>query len=442
MKVLGFSMDSSQVLQKKSFHLKNIFLFKLLEEILKYKLNKQTSKFYIFENKILSYIPGQIQYPQSCYDRPDQFFELIQSREQKPCNFQNDQITDLPDVKIQYQDIYEFLSQNTNCQQCLLAGWIKILEINNNSYEIQFLLFKLMGSFQYPQLTQENLCAIFIIIQLSTQINQIILTTQSYTLLVVNIDFSTNPYLKKVEFEVTNDIQLWHYLLVEKSDQFISITITFYQGYNQEKFSLEVVQFQMVQFKLLYGNIFQSKSNYLTLQLTGFQFFNCLDFNNLQINCHQTCKECYGPKKDDCLSCYEYSNRRYISEYQVLFVNIELLIRIMNVLIIKHYNQIKLIPSIITNPLITCLECILNPNLWIHTLLCQTSFLVHQDGSVTKYFNEENLQYVFAGDELRYCLNCNLKAPYDLIEAQLIFKNFCSASQSINKNCYLCMNIC
>ncbi|CAD8117347.1 unnamed protein product [Paramecium primaurelia] len=430
---------------------------------------EQASKFYLFENKLLSYFPGLIQILSKCsYDRPDQLFQLIQSRDQKPCICKNNQITDLPDVKIQNQDMYEFLSQNTNCQQFLLAGWIKILEINNNSNEFQFLLFKLMGNFQHPQLTQENLSAFQLLYKLSTQINQIILTTYSYTLPVVNIDFSTNPYLKKVQFEVTNDIQLWHYLLVEKSDQFISITIKFYQGYNQEKFSftLEVVQFQMVQFKLLYGNIFQSKSNYLTLQLTGFQLFNCLDFNNPYINCHPTCKECDGPTKDDCLSCYEDSNRRYISEYKVCIceygtidqnnecVNYQTLqlnkIEVQQLEKQCQYGFFEIdddcyqCPSRITIDMITCLECILNPKSWINTLFCQTSYLVHQNGSVAKNFSYENLQYIFTGDELKYCPNCdlNLKAPYDLIEASLIFKNFCTASQSINDGCYFCQDEC
>ncbi|CAD8213394.1 unnamed protein product [Paramecium pentaurelia] len=401
---------------------------------------EQTSKFYLFENKILSYFPGQIYYLQNCfYDIPDQFFELIQSRQQKPCNCKNNQITDLPHVKIQNQDIYEFLSQNTNCQQFHLAGWIKNLEINKISNEFQFLLFKLMGNFQHPQLIQENLCAFQLLYKLSTQINQIILTTYSYTLPVVNIDFSTNPYLKKVEFDVTNDIQLWHYILVEKSDQFISITITFYQGQTQEKFSLtqEVVQFQM-------------------------------DFNDLialiLIICRQVviqhAKNLMVQQK---MIVYHVMNFQIEDMYQNLkfvYVNMELLIRIMSVLIIKHYNQIKLKSSNLINNvnmgflklMMIALnginnykqQCIFNPKSWIHTLLCQTSLLVHQDGSVTKYFEDENLQYLFAGDELIYCPNCdlNVKAPYDLIEASLIVKNLCSVSQSINENCYLCINDC
>ncbi|CAD8113323.1 unnamed protein product [Paramecium primaurelia] len=222
----------------------------------------------------------------------------------------------------------------------------------------------------------------------------------------------------------------------------------------------------MVQLKLLYGNIFQSKSDYLDIQLAGFQIFNCPDFNNLQISCHPTCKECDGPTKDDCLSCYEFSNRRYISEFKVCIceygtidqnnecVNYQTLqlnkIEVQQLEKQCQYGFFEIdddcyqCPSRITIDMITCLECILNPKSWINTLFCQTSYLVHQNGSVAKNFSYENLQYIFTGDELKYCPNCdlNLKAPYDLIEASLIFKNFCTASQSINDGCYFCQDEC
>ncbi|CAD8082452.1 unnamed protein product [Paramecium primaurelia] len=279
----------------------------------------QNSPLYTYENRLLSYFPGQMYYFRHFFtDQPDYFLKIIEQNNEKQCFCQNSATIEIEDAIIQQQDQFQFLSQQLNCDKFLLSGWIKIKEINSYQDEFYYQLFKLSGNFLNSQLTQDNLSAFQLLYKISTLGNQIIIKSYSYTFPTVNIDFSNNLFLMTEKFDINCDIQLWHYIYIEKTQTSISISITFYQGFDQEQFNLnlQVNHFNMVQFKLLYGNILKSKSDYLIIQIIGFKFFNCPDINQPNINCHPTCKECDGPTKEDCLSCFETSNRRYLPDFK------------------------------------------------------------------------------------------------------------------------------
>ncbi|CAD8075937.1 unnamed protein product [Paramecium primaurelia] len=428
----------------------------------------QNSPFFRPENNQLSYFPGNIEYLFDCYFyEPDYFLGILQSNKNTQCLCQKSAILKIGDVIIQKLDQLQFVSQQINCQQFLFSSWIKIKEIYSQQDEFVYQLFKLSGNFQNPYMIQDNLCAFQLFYKFSSQGNQIIFKTYSYTFPSLNIDFSNNSFLKTEIFDIDCDIQLWHYILVQKFDTSISISITFYQNYDQMKLNknLEVKQYNMVQFKLLYGNILQSKSNYLEISIIDLKFINCPDNDQPQINCHPTCKECDGPTKEDCLSCFELSNRIYLPDFKeciceygtidqndqcIHFLNLNFIL-IQEIPLKKEclYGYFELndncfqCPSIINNNIITCLECVQNPSKWNQTLLCETILLTDKNGNITNYLTNQNLQYIQIGNDIQFCFGCDQKNPtynqFDQIESIFKFKRFC---QSLENDCYSCAEGC
>ncbi|CAD8178055.1 unnamed protein product [Paramecium pentaurelia] len=264
----------------------------------------QNSSLYTYENRLLSFFPGQMIYPLDFFtDKPENFLDIIEQNNENQCYCQNSAKTEIEDIIIQQQDQFQFYLNN-----------LINIKINLYSDEFYYQLFKLSGNFQFIiDIRQFQL-----LYKISSLGNQIIIKSYSYTFPTVNIDFSKNPFLKTQKFDINCDIQLWHYILIEKTETSISISITFYQGFDQEQFNLNILvnHFNMVQFKLLYGNTLKSKSDYLIIQIIGFKFLNCPDINQPNNNCHLTCKECDGPTKEDCLSCFELSNRRYLPDFK------------------------------------------------------------------------------------------------------------------------------
>ncbi|CAK71727.1 unnamed protein product (macronuclear) [Paramecium tetraurelia] len=362
------------------------------------------------------------------------------------------------------QIIYEFVSQQSNCQEFLFSGWIKIQEIYSSDDEFDFQFMRLSGNFQHQKLIGQNLCAFQLFYKISSSQNQIIITTYSYTFPAVDIDFSSNPFLKSEVIDVGSDIKLWHYLFVKKLENSILVSITFYKGFDKEEFNikLDVLQFNKVQFKLSYGNLLQSSSNYLTISIVGFQFFNCLGYEEPSASCHPTCQECDGPTKDDCLTCFQESNRSYLPDYKQCIceygtidmdnqcVSYEFLnLRLNQEKLLKEEckygffefeGDCQQCPSIINKNVITCLECVQNPKKWAQTLICQTTLYTDQEGNVSQQLQDDKKYYTFVGNDLQYCPDCKIivTPSYDLIEKLDQFKDFCLTSQSINENCYSC----
>ncbi|CAD8090423.1 unnamed protein product [Paramecium sonneborni] len=282
------------------------------------------------------------------------------------------------------------------------------------------------------------------------------------------MNFLNNPYLKTQTFDIEDqDIQLWHYILVEKIQNLISISIKLYKGFQQKEFNfnLDVMQFSMMQFKLSYGNILQSENNFLTIQILGFQILNCLDDSKPQVSCHPTCQECDGPRRNDCLSCFEQSHRRFLEDFRECIceygtidqndqcINYQTL---QFTLILEEPKQEKCkygffeyeddciqCPSIINNNLITCLECLQNPKQWTQTFLCDTNLFTNKNGNIAEYFQFIELKYFLLGNDLQYCSDCDVSnLNYNNVEQILEFKTFCKISQEINNECYFCGNGC
>ncbi|CAD8140559.1 unnamed protein product [Paramecium octaurelia] len=238
-------------------------------------------------------------------------------------------------------------------------------------------------------------------------------------------------------------------IFIKKLVNQIQVSIIFFKGFGKEELNinLDVAQFNQVQFKLSYGNIFQSKSNYLTIQIVGLQFLNCPDNNQPQIICHLTCLECDGPTKDDCLSCSKDQNRRYLPNFKQCICE-QGTIDLNNECVYYEVFKLKLAqekpfkeeckygffesegncfkcPSIINENVISCLECIQNPKIWAQTLICQTTLYTDEDGNVSQQLKDLEQQYVLVGSDLHYCPDCTtLSSTYDLVEKQNSLKIF------------------
>ncbi|CAD8215088.1 unnamed protein product [Paramecium octaurelia] len=98
----------------------------------------------------------------------------------------------------------------------------------------------------------------------------------------------------------------------------MDIQINFYDQYliHEYRHQIEVHQFQQTQFKLQFGNIQQSKSNYLLILIRNLFLLNCNQVFSEQ-NCHYSCQECDGPTNEDCLSCSKELKRIYLPEHKV-----------------------------------------------------------------------------------------------------------------------------
>ncbi|CAD8108653.1 unnamed protein product [Paramecium sonneborni] len=177
--------------------------FEFLSEENNYKLIiggdlkvSQNSPLFTFENRLLSYFPGDIEYISEGQLQEYDYFYLVEIHNNNECVCQSNQRTRIEDVLIEKKGLYEFISQESNCQEFLLSGWIKIQDIIQIEEELNYQLIRLSGNFQNLRLIDAYLCAFQLFYKLSSLRNQIIITTYSYTFPSVNMNFSNNPYLK------------------------------------------------------------------------------------------------------------------------------------------------------------------------------------------------------------------------------------------------------
>ncbi|CAD8105614.1 unnamed protein product [Paramecium sonneborni] len=158
----------------------------------------------------------------------------------------------------------------------------------------------------------------------------------------------TTSNIQHYLFQIPNsNIKLWHYLFVRKYYEYLN---NCYEGYQQEKFKFKKKQYNLVQFKLQNGHLFQSSSNYLNLQILSFQLQNCSNSEDQFIDFHATCNECEGPILNDCLSCFEYIN---ISS---VFLNMEQLIQ--NLFVLLNKTQIQ--QQLLKNQLLMVVNMVIN----------------------------------------------------------------------------------
>ncbi|CAD8176500.1 unnamed protein product [Paramecium pentaurelia] len=395
----------------------------------------------------------------------------FQFRSQCFCN-QNWQ-TDLINQELTWLDNIIFPSQYPNCNSFQLKTWIKITNIHQTSQEFQYQIIKLSANFENTQLTDDNLSTFQLFYKFNQLKTQLIFTTYSYTFPIVSINFQNDPFLIRKEFDLINDIKLWHYVQVILKDNQLTISIIFYGEFTHFDYKtiLTVNQFNLMKLKLQYGNILQSTNNYLTVKFVDSSFVNCVDNDViLELNCHFSCQECDGPTNQDCLSCSKESNRIYkpqqkscvcpyntiddqqckdFQSYNFIIVNEN----VNNQKCLQGYFQFEQkcikCPSIISNIITTCLECIYQPESWASDPFCKTNIFNDVQGTVTQFLQTQQQYYIFDGNEIiprqiqnSILINEDLINELELVSLQ--FRSLCFRSQSpqaiwrSEKECFNC----
>ncbi|CAK87942.1 unnamed protein product (macronuclear) [Paramecium tetraurelia] len=372
----------------------------------------------------------------------------------------------IADSDLDYLDYGTYISENLNCDSFFLSGWIRIQEIINldDGFEYQFI--KLGLNYENQKFSNLNLSPLTLSYKISSVTNKIIITTYSYTFPIVTLDFLDNPFLIITEFDVINDLTLWHNFQIQVKENKMNIQIKFLDKQNVYEFQESIIflQFKQNQFKLLYGNCQQLETNFLKIQIRDVTFTICEDLFTQQI-CHLSCQDCDGPTNRDCLSCPIDSNRSYLNEQKACICPIHTI----DVGICHSYQDSKLIilqqfqqwnqckygyfqynqecckcPSIIREDFITCLECLRNPGQWSKDPQCKTHIYVSPNGDIDKsFYDESNDHFVFDGiSSIQYCQYCentgidsieNLFSDFSVINEN--FKNLCFNELP---NCYKC----
>ncbi|CAD8123905.1 unnamed protein product [Paramecium sonneborni] len=350
-------------------------------------------------------------------------------------------------INIKNLDVNYYHIEFPNCNAFRLQSWVRLTNINIYNQQILYQLIKLCANFQNQILIDENLSAFQLFYKLTHSHNQLIVTTYSYTFPSVNMDFKNNPFIIKKEFDLNHNISKWHYLAVQKTETSIIIQIFFYEGLKQYSYVFEsqVYQFQNVQFQVIYGNILKCQ-NCLNVQMMEFSFNNCVYQTPFKNECHNNCKECDGPTKSDCLSCWQSSNRIYQEEFkqcicpygtidfgdQCYDYNIEQL-NLDNQNLenskcpysyFENDGQCVRCPSIIQDLQVTCIECLINPKGWINNPYCEYDYISNNILSPFQQIQQVKTYYLFDGNDLILCNNC--ENSYDL------FQDYISTTK---KNC-------
>ncbi|CAD8209612.1 unnamed protein product [Paramecium octaurelia] len=383
----------------------------------------------------LSYFPGRMIYlsPVSfdiSYKCQSSFLQPLIISNQKLCKCFSSTIKTIPDTIIQKLDHSQFISETINCDSYYFQSWIRIKERKVFIEDIYYQLIKISSNIQNPKLVDENLSTFQLFYKLKGKNNQIIITTYSYTLPTVNVNFVDTPYLITKIFDLDVNIQLWHFVRVIKSQKSIQIKIHFYNVYEIHQYDFESIvnQFSQVQFKLQYGNLRQTL-NYLTFELISMMFFNCETNQDSLNSCHYSCKDCDGPTKYDCLSCDETQTRIYLEEYKACicaYGTIDSDQQCINyqtygVNIVKGFQEMFYCsygyfefegncwqcPSTIRNNLITCIDCVMNPKTWIKNPYCSFDFVTDNTQSPYQKLDYNRIYYTFDGSHLKVCELCD-----------------------------------
>ncbi|CAD8144097.1 unnamed protein product [Paramecium pentaurelia] len=393
------------------------------------------------------------------------YFKQSSIRVNFKCNCLKNSQPKLQDQDIIFLDKKTFISENINCDSFILSGWYKINAIHQVDDKFTYQFLKLMANFETEQLSNSNLAPFQLFYKISPYSNKLIITTYSYKFPSITLDFTNNlnTFIINQEFELNHKITLWHSLFVNLVQDKINIQIKYFDSYDVYEYSVSfnVKQFHNVQYKLLYGNLMKFFNNYLDIQTRNQLFFNCQQKIEQQ-NCHYTCLECDGPTQTDCLQCSEISKRIYLPQYKTCICPYDYLDDQINQNCISHTN-LKLIvtslpnfnlcqfgyfesdetchkcPSIISDKLITCLECIKNVKGWSQNPYCQTTIYINPNGNTAQtILEEEQLQYIYDGQISQICRYCN-KYPISNIDSTfyiyelilLKFKAFCQLNRWI-----------
>ncbi|CAD8099977.1 unnamed protein product [Paramecium sonneborni] len=404
---------------------------------------------YSLETSKLSFFPGEF------YQLSPQFLDKYQY-----CSFQSIISNSLsleieeicfiniqqpqPTINVQELEINYYISQFQNINTFALQSWIRLTKINSFQEQIRYQLIKLCANFQNPQMINDNLSAFQLFYKLSKNQNQLIITTYSLIFPSVKLDLSNNPFLITKSFDINHNISLWHHLFVQKSETQILVKIIFYEEFQiyQYQFQSEIIQFQFVQFQLIYGNLLQCQ-NCLNVEMRKLEFFNCAEqFIPENNQCHNNCNQCDGPTKSDCLSyflqkstnhvfvhsTYDYEDQCY--SFQLLKLNLkknELEHKKCEFGYFEFDENCWRCPSKLLINLVTCIECLINPKDWINYAYCEKYYFSETIQSPFQLKNEIQEFYVFDGRDLKLCEECQNQGNIyqDYISTHTYFRNFC-----------------
>ncbi|CAK63537.1 unnamed protein product (macronuclear) [Paramecium tetraurelia] len=345
-----------------------------------------------------------------------------------------------------------FASENRNCDGFSLEAWIRISDFRQEDQQFIYQLIKISANFENNYAKNENLSAFQLFYEFSNSQIKLLVTTYSYTLPLVDYDFEKSGFLLSKDWSI-NNIKLWHFLYVSLDQNILKVSITFFQGLEQtlHETQFQVNHFHEVQFKLQYGNLLQSATNYLTGALKNLRFSNAASDDNIITGCHYSCQECEGPTYKDCLSCSEESKRVYLEQYKVcvcpnnyideqeckgmesynLFLNSGFEQDSTSNCRQGYFNQDQFClkcPSLIKDSLMTCLECIQNPKGWHNDPYCQTNLYIDDLGSPAQYkVDKFKTYYIFDGMEIK-------PSQKDFIEDQDQIERIYQDFEITNKN--------
>ncbi|CAD8193801.1 unnamed protein product [Paramecium octaurelia] len=416
-----------------------------------------------------SYFPGklikvQFQFEVISVDEDQELLARSSFIPYEQCVCQINDILVQDDFSINGLENQIFTSQNINCNSFQLSGWLKITDIIQNSDAFTYQFITLSSNFQ-NQLGDKNLSPFTLSYKISQIKNQIIVTTYSYTFPSVTISFSDDPFLITKELDLINTLILWQQINIQLLNDQLIVNIKFYEGHDIYEYNIQqqVNQFKCTRYKIQYGNILQSATNYLKIVAKSIGFNNCNTIDTLQ-TCHYSCQECDGPTQYNCLSCSIESQRIYLPDFKACICPFDTI----DETTCKSYidsnlhvsNERKVMPkckygyfeyedscfrcpTIINDQLVTCLECLQNPQEWSKDSYCEYDLFISKSGEVANYvWRGFSYYYIFDGNELIICKKCVTTPSFlaeDLqIEEVLGPKNLGIICQIMVDNCADC----
>ncbi|CAD8108643.1 unnamed protein product [Paramecium sonneborni] len=344
----------------------------------------------------------------------------------------------IQDFNLNFFDIKIYGSQNINSDTFTFVGWFRIKEIHQVDDEFTFQFFKITPNIEIEKFLNPNLAPFQLFYRVSYQNYFIIFTTYSYNFPSVALDFdsSDNNFLLTREFQIHHSIFIWHKLFVSFRSNQILIEIKFYESFQiyEYSYTYNVNQFKNIQFKLLFGNLLKQK-NYFNIETRKKIFLNCDDFIEQQ-NCDYSCEDCDGPTRTNCLSCSILSQRIYLKEQKACICPFNYLDDQINSKCKSNFDQKIQInslqkenecefgyfefedfcyacPQIISNKLISCLDCIQNVKGWYQNLTCSTTAYIDPNGKTAQTTSYSKQYYSYDGSEFFLCRYCNEQSSFD-----------------------------
>ncbi|CAD8167816.1 unnamed protein product [Paramecium octaurelia] len=274
------------------------------------ELIKQGTIFSLYPGQLILYNKEMQRIPQD-YDFRLQFTEFYKEIEICACVIDYDIAKS--NVHLLLLDQQTKVLQNMNCNSYVLAGWLQISQVHQDSEQFVYQFMKI--STNVDGIQDENLATFQFFYQISPVQNKIIITTYKYNFPSVTQDFWSNPFIIRRELLIQNAITSWQYIYVNLQENVLDFSIIFYEAQNTQSYetSIDVKQFHNYQLKITYGNIQQTKLDYLDVIVRDLLFINCVQ-DLKQQKCHYSCQECDGPTKYNCLTCSAESKRIFIPE--------------------------------------------------------------------------------------------------------------------------------